>query len=112
MNDQWNATLYDQNHAFVTNYGQSLLELLKPQTGEYILDVGCGTGDLANQIAQNGARVYGIDASLNMIQQAKAKYPTLQFSHEDATQLTFSHAFDAIYLRNANLMITEYQNLI
>ena len=96
MNDQWNATLYDQNHAFVTNYGQSLVELLNPQVGEQILDVGCGTGDLANQIAQSGAQVHGIDASLNMIQQAKAKYPTIPFSNEDATKLTYSHAFDSI----------------
>ena len=112
MNDQWNATLYDQNHAFVTNYGQSLLELLNPQTGEHILDVGCGTGDLADQIAQSGAQVYGIDASLNMIQQAKAKYPTLQFSHEDATQLTFSNAFDAVFSNATLHWIKEPQKVL
>jgi trans-aconitate methyltransferase len=112
MSDQWNATLYDQNHGFVTNYGQSLLEFLNPKAGEQILDIGCGTGDLANQIAQSGAQVYGIDASLNMIVQAKAKYPALQFSNEDATQLTFSNTFDAVFSNATLHWIKEPQKVL
>ncbi|MFZ0444352.1 MAG: SAM-dependent methyltransferase, partial [Bacillus sp. (in: firmicutes)] len=43
--DYWNANLYDQNHSFVSKYGNNLIELLAPQQGEKILDLGCGTGD-------------------------------------------------------------------
>jgi hypothetical protein len=31
---KWNAELYDQNHAFVYQYGESVLELLGVKTGE------------------------------------------------------------------------------
>ena len=100
--DLWNANLYDQSHSFVSAYGQVLVELLKPTSGEQILDIGCGTGDLVNVIAEAGAHVTGIDASENMVQQAKAKYPGIHFEQMDATKLTFVSEFDAVF-SNATL---------
>lgn len=82
---QWNATLYDQQHAFVSKYGEGLLEVLQPKAGEKILDLGCGTGDLAHQMALSGCEVTGIDASQEMINKAKAKYPDVVFKCRDAT---------------------------
>jgi hypothetical protein len=38
--DSWNSSLYDQKHSFVYKYGEDVLELLNPQPGERILDVG------------------------------------------------------------------------
>ena len=76
---KWNAELYDNKHAFVSQYGEGVLELLDVKPGERILDLGCGTGDLAKQIQEQGAEVIGIDASPDMIAKAKAKYPDLDF---------------------------------
>ena len=36
----WNSERYDQNARFVTDLGMPVLELLNPQPGEHILDVG------------------------------------------------------------------------
>ncbi len=44
---KWNSNLYDQKHDFVSKYGEEVIQLLAPKVGEDILDVGCGTGDLA-----------------------------------------------------------------
>ena len=52
--DNWNANLYDQNHSFVSKYGNNLVELLAPKQGEKILDLGCGTGDLAKKLYDDG----------------------------------------------------------
>lgn len=95
--NEWNAGLYDQKHNFVSKFGGSLVELLAPQKGENILDLGCGTGDLASQIAKQGAIVHGIDASETMIHQAQTKYPQIQFSVQDATQINVHHQFDAVF---------------
>ncbi|KWX89130.1 hypothetical protein AMQ83_02455, partial [Paenibacillus riograndensis] len=60
MNQQWNTGTYDKDMAFVSRFGESLIELLQPQPGERIIDWGCGTGDLAAAIAGHGASFTGI----------------------------------------------------
>ncbi len=59
----WDTSLYEDKHAFVWHYGEDLLELLNPKPGELILDLGCGTGQLTEKIAQTGAEVMGIDSA-------------------------------------------------
>lgn len=95
--DQWNPNLYDTNHGFVSKYGSSLIELLNPQQGEKILDLGCGTGDLTQTIHAYGVEVTGVDKSENMIGQARIKYPHIAFTVKDAAYLEHSEEFDAVF---------------
>jgi len=99
---KWNANLYDDKHAFVFQYGESVLELLDVKPGERILDLGCGTGHLAKKIQEHGAEVIGIDASPEMIAQAKANYPELDFRVANGASFSFDEPFDAIFT-NATL---------
>ncbi|GLB51862.1 hypothetical protein NBRC110019_09010 [Neptunitalea chrysea] len=62
----WDTSLYVDKHAFVYKYGTGLIDVLNPQSGENILDVGCGTGQLTAQIREKGCQVIGIDASEEM----------------------------------------------
>jgi ubiquinone/menaquinone biosynthesis C-methylase UbiE len=101
-NDSWNAKLYDHKHSFVSKYGNSLIELLAPNKGEKILDLGCGTGDLAYTLFENGVEVIGVDKSENMVEQAIQKYPYLVFRVQDATELNYHSEFDAVF-SNATL---------
>ncbi|HVW36746.1 MAG TPA: methyltransferase domain-containing protein [Pirellulales bacterium] len=93
----WNAGLYDQRHSFVYQHGADLLELLAPQAGERILDLGCGTGHLTAQIAGLGAAVLGLDASAEMIAEARRNHPQLSFGIADATQFQVAESFDAVF---------------
>ncbi len=95
--NSWNSALYEQNHAFVWQYGESLLELLAPQAGEQILDLGCGTGQLTEKIAQSGAFVQGIDSSLSMISTAKVNYPHINFAAADARNFQVESPLDAVF---------------
>jgi trans-aconitate 2-methyltransferase len=94
---EWNADLYRDAHAFIWNYGQSLLSVLEPRAGERILDVGCGTGELTAEIAAAGATVVGIDSSPSMIDAALAKFPQLDFRVDDAASLSVDGPFDAVF---------------
>ena len=99
---EWNVNLYDAKHAFVWKYGADLLPLLAPQSGERILDIGCGTGHLTAKIAESGARLVGVDRSPEMVNAARKVYPNLQFEVADARDLRFHKEFDAVF-SNATL---------
>ena len=45
--DTWNAELYDAKFGYVSSLAGGVTELLAPKPGETILDLGCGTGELA-----------------------------------------------------------------
>jgi trans-aconitate methyltransferase len=97
MKTTWNATLYEDQHAFVWQYGASLIDLLAPQPGESILDLGCGTGQLTEQIAKTGAAVHGIDADAAMIGKAQQNYPDLHFAQADARNFQVETPVDAVF---------------
>ncbi|HEX5184479.1 MAG TPA: methyltransferase domain-containing protein [Allosphingosinicella sp.] len=69
----WSPTDYAANAAFVPALGGAALELLAPQPGELILDIGCGDGMLTQKIMASGARVIGLDASPEMVEAARAR---------------------------------------
>jgi len=93
----WNADLYDGKHSFVWKLGASVIELLAPQLGERILDVGCGTGQLTSQIAESGATVIGLDSSPAMIDEARRLYPQIEFLLADAHDFEIDQPFDGVF---------------
>ncbi|MBS4177450.1 methyltransferase domain-containing protein [Lederbergia citrea] len=93
----WDSALYDEKINFVSQLGKGVVDLLDPQKGERILDLGCGTGDLTNEIAKSGAIPLGIDLSEQMIETAKVKFPDIEFSVENAVSFKSSQKFDAVF---------------
>ncbi len=93
----WDAARYQDQHSFVWRFGANLLELLNPQAGERILDVGCGTGQLTAEIARSGAAVLGLDNSPEMLTEARRNYPDLTFVAADASSFQFPESFDAVF---------------
>ena len=108
----WNANLYVNKHSFVFKYGEDLVELLSPQNGERVLDLGCGTGYLTSIIAVSGAHVVGIDSSIEMVTKAKAAYPQLDFQVQDATDFHFDEHFDAVFSNAVLHWILEKEKAI
>ena len=77
MSDSWDeyAEEWDSN-ADVAEYSEkaflSLKKFIKPE-GLTVLDFGCGTGQLAQKIADTAASVVAVDTSPKMIDVLKAK---------------------------------------
>src|SRR5208337_5070062 len=72
------------------------LEWLAPQSGEHILDLGCGDGQLTQRIAATGASVVGADASPSMVAAARAR--GLAVDEVPAESLPYPNAaFDAVF---------------
>jgi SAM-dependent methyltransferase len=93
----WDTQRYLKHHGFIIERGRALVDLLAPQAGECILDLGCGTGDIAAAIVERGARVIGVDASPAMIDTARTRFYALDFRVADAANLPFEATFDAVY---------------
>jgi trans-aconitate methyltransferase len=110
--NQWNAELYDSKHSFVSDLATNLVELLSPKSGEYILDLGCGTGHLTHKIASKGAEVMGIDSSPTMIEQARKNYPQLDFDVVDARNLPYTEKFDCIFSNAVLHWIKEAEEVV
>ena len=105
--NEWDADAYDDGHSFVFEYGEGVVDLLEPERGERVLDLGCGTGHLTARIADAGATAVGLDASETMVTEARERYPECEFVHGDARAFTFDRPFDAVFSNAALHWIPE-----
>ena len=108
----WDAPEYQQSHSYIWQYGASLVEMLDPQPGERVLDLGCGTGHLTAEIAKSGAEVVGIDNSPDMVRIARENFPDLAFLHADGRDFHFSEGFDAVFSNAALHWIKEAEQVL
>ncbi|HTV89150.1 MAG TPA: methyltransferase domain-containing protein [Stellaceae bacterium] len=92
---EWQARRYMATANFVPALGAAVLELLAPQPGERILDLGCGDGALTAGVAAAGAAVVALDAAPDMVAAAKAR--GLDARLMSGQNLAFEHAFDAVF---------------
>jgi len=93
--NSWNADRYNKHAHFVSELALPVVDLLDPQEDERILDLGCGEGTLGLEITKQGAEVYGIDLSPEMVTQARAN--GLEAEVMSVTQMPFEGEFDAVF---------------
>ena len=91
----WDAADYARVGRFVSDLGGAALDLLDPQLGERILDVGCGDGALTHKILERGAEVVGVDNSPGLV--AAARAIGVDVIEMDAADMTFDAHFDAAF---------------
>ena len=111
-NTKWKPALYNDKHAFVYQYGESLIKLLDPKPEDRILDLGCGSGQLTSKINELAKEVIGIDKSPEMINDARNKFPHINFQVADASNFSFDHKFDTIFSNATLHWVLDYKNAI
>lgn len=63
-----------------------------------VLDAGCGTGRVAQELARRGIRVLGVDADRGMIGAAREKAPELGWLRADLASFRTEDRFDVVLL--------------
>lgn len=114
----WDTQSYERNGAFVHGLAGGVLELLDARMGEYILDLGCGDGQLTQRIAATGAHVLGVDASANMVEAARER--GIEAEKANAELLPFHDGtFDAVFsnaalhwVRNQDAMLEQVHRVL
>jgi 2-polyprenyl-3-methyl-5-hydroxy-6-metoxy-1,4-benzoquinol methylase len=96
----------------IMRYHDFFVARIRP--GESVLDVGCGKGELAHDLAEHGARVTGIDVSEDALSFARSRFASsrLELVHADALTWTPPHAFDVVVLSNVLEHIRERVGLL
>lgn len=76
-----------------------ILDILKLPQGSCIIDIGCGTGRHAIELASRGYQLTGFDISAGMLAEAKKAAEEanvkVEWIHADATQFKSDKLFDA-----------------
>jgi trans-aconitate methyltransferase len=106
----WNPQTYATNARFVSDLGEPLLQLLQPQSGELILDLGCGDGALTKKIAACDCDVVGVDSSFPQLQAAKER--GLKTVLLGGHHLCFQQRFDAVFTNAALHWLKEPERVI
>jgi len=74
---------------------EHLLTYLQPRPGSRMLDIACGEGRFARQLAEHGYDVTGIDISMESIDAAKVyESGNLHFYHQDMRMPFYINYFD------------------
>jgi trans-aconitate methyltransferase len=106
----WDPANYARHARFVSDLGAQAVELLAPQPGDRILDLGCGDGALSKKLVDLGCEVVAVDSSAPQIEAARKL--GLDARVMSAETLPFSAEFDAVFsnavlhwIKSADLMI-------
>lgn len=91
----WSPETYLRNASFVPELGRGVVDLLDPQPGERILDLGCGEGMLSVQIQAQGADVLAIDLSPSQVEATRARGIEAQVLN--GLDMDFTAQFDAVF---------------
>ena len=94
------APFYDQYWGdwYLDDCRQGLAELVLPRipAGGRVLDLCCGTGQLARWLTACGFEVVGLDGSEAMLALAARNAPKAKLVREDARRFCFDQPFDAV----------------
>jgi ubiquinone/menaquinone biosynthesis C-methylase UbiE len=101
MRAAWMAGDFGQIARYTAAAADDFIERLHIKSGADLLDVACGTGNLAIPAARRGANVVGVDIATNLLEQARGRAATeglkAEFLEGDAEKLPFPDArFDVV----------------
>jgi len=120
--EAWDGPLYDRfvrfRHLLADGlgvHGDEALRMVAPAPGERALDIGCGFGDTARQLAElvgPDGSVLGVDAAPRFIETAReeaaqAGVPNARFEVVDVEAHSFEEQFDLAFSRMGTMFFAN-----
>ena len=97
MTAGWDADRYQRQFGFVSAMAGDLLDRLDPAPGEAVLDLGCGTGELAAAIQARGAQVWALDSDPAMVAAARERLGAERVLLADGRGFSLPEPVDAVF---------------
>ena len=101
LKSMWMAGNFAEVAKIIEAVAEEFIARLELNPGDRVLDVACGSGNLAIPAARAGAIVTGVDIATNLLEQARTRAEaeglTIQFDEGDAEDLPYPDAsFDVV----------------
>jgi len=77
---------------------RELVDTLEVRPGQRVLELGCGSGQVTEQLVAKGADVVAVDALADMLARARQRAPQAEFVEGDITSLGLPGPFDRVVL--------------
>jgi trans-aconitate 2-methyltransferase len=110
----WNATSYARTAAPVEAFGHRLLDRLELRGDESVLDAGCGTGSVTEELLARvpEGRVIGVDGSRSMIERARERLGTrADLRASDLLDLELDEPVDVVFSSATFHWIADHDRL-
>ena len=112
--DEFYVELYDTIMKPELRSDFEIAQILKwtqpSKTNSIILDIGCGSCYITNQLASLGYNIYGLDKSPTMIEHAKEKYPQLKLQCDDITKHMLFDNGSFTHILCTNMTIYQFKD--
>jgi trans-aconitate methyltransferase len=115
---EWDAASYHRLSAPQFSWGVQVLERLRLNGDETVMDAGCGTGRLTALLFERlqRGRVVGVDLSRNMLEEARSHLAPrfggrVEFVRADLALLPFDRAFDGVFSTAAFHWVPDHPRL-
>ena len=107
---KWDPEQYAQHARFVSDLGGPVVDLLDPQPGERVLDLGCGDGALTERLVSAGCEVVAVDSSPEQVWAALER--GLDARIADVSELSLHGLLDGVFSNAALHWIKDPQPVI
>jgi trans-aconitate 2-methyltransferase len=115
---EWNSSAYHRVSGPQLEWGKRVVARLELRGGETLLDAGCGTGRITEELLQRlpNGRIVGVDLSHNMLRRADSYLgpgfgKRISFIVADLQKLPFEAAFDVIFSTAAFHWVPDHDKL-
>ncbi|MDX1900827.1 MAG: methyltransferase domain-containing protein [Gammaproteobacteria bacterium] len=115
MTDSWHAQTYKQFLDLRTRPARDLLSAIPdsfhPKT---VYDLGCGPGNSTILLKERwpDAQVVGLDSSMDMLEEAKACYPNIDFVKGDIAHFSVKEKIDCLFANASLQWLDQHETLI
>jgi trans-aconitate 2-methyltransferase len=113
MSDAWNPEQYERFKTERTAPFHDLLAMVQPVIGGRVVDLGCGTGELTDELhlATRSAYTLGLDSSVAMLARARSA-PRLEFRQGDIATFSSDQPFDIVFSNAALQWVPHHHELL
>lgn len=107
------SEVYDEMYRGLIDYENEYLfysQILSKFNCQSVLEIGCGSGNLAGLFSLNGYDYSGLDLSMDMLSIARKRYPACKFLPGDMTEFNLPDPVDAAIITGRTISYLVNKN--